>query len=136
METEIVVTGIVKSGDEFLVVKRSENDIKYPGVWEFPGGHVEDGETIKEALERELSEEIGFKNSLIEFFIVNYTDKISYKNEKPVHFLELDFIINADKNKLEIVLSEEHTEYKWVLKNSDLLDDYIKSKLENVEIVL
>ena len=73
MEAEIVVTGIVKSGDEFLVVKRSENDDKYPRMWEFPGGHVEDGETIKEALERELSEEIGFKNSLIEFFIVNYT---------------------------------------------------------------
>lgn len=132
MEAEIVVTGIVKSGDEFLVVKRSENDDKYPGMWEFPGGHVEDGETIKEALERELSEEIGFKNSLIEFFIVNYTDKISYKNEKPVHFLGLDFIINADKNKLEIILSEEHTEYRWVSKNSDLLDDYIKSKLVNV----
>ena len=136
METEIVVTGIVKSGDEFLIVKRSENDNKYPDMWEFPGGHVEDGETIKEALERELSEEIGFKNSLIEFFIVNYTDKISYKNEKTVHFLELDFIINADKNKLEIVLSEEHTEYRWVSKNSDLLDDYIKSKLVNVKIVL
>lgn len=136
MEVEIVVTGIVKSVDEFLVVKRSESDSNYPGVWEFPGGHVEDGETIKEALERELNEEIGFKSFLGEFFIVNYTDKISYKNEKPVHFLELDFIINADKNKLEIILSEEHTEYRWVSKNSDLLDDYIKSKLVNVKIVL
>ena len=36
------------------------------------------------------------------------------------------------KNKLEIILSEEHTEYRWVSKNSDLLDDYIKSKLVNV----
>ena len=136
MVTDIVVTCIVESVDEFLVVKRSESGSNFPGVLEFPGCHVEVGETIKEALERELSEEIGFKNSLIEFFIVNYTDKISYKNEKPVHFLELDFIINADKNKLEIILSEEHTEYKWVLKNSDLLDDYKKSKLVNVEIGL
>ena len=53
MEAEIVVTGIVKSGDEFLVVKRSENDDKYPGMWEFPGGHVEDGETIKITLYRQ-----------------------------------------------------------------------------------
>ncbi len=133
MEVKIVVTGIIKSGDEFLVVKRSENDIKYPGVWEFPGGHVEDGETIKEALERELNEEIGFKSFLGEFFIVNYTDTIKHKNGKLVHFLELDFVVNVDKNKLEVVLSEEHTEYKWVLKNSNLIDDYIKSKLVNVD---
>lgn len=33
MEVEIVVTGIIKSGDEFLIVKRSENDNKYPDMW-------------------------------------------------------------------------------------------------------
>ena len=54
METEIVVTGIVKSVDEFLVVKRSESDSNYSGMWEFPGGHIENEETINQALEREL----------------------------------------------------------------------------------
>lgn len=47
MKIEIVLTGILKSNDEFLVVKRSENDDLYPGVWEFPGGHLENGETLK-----------------------------------------------------------------------------------------
>ena len=38
MNTEIILTGILKDKDEFLIVKRSENDILYPGAWEFPGG--------------------------------------------------------------------------------------------------
>ena len=29
-----------------------------------------------------------------------------------------------------IILSSEHTDYKWVTKDSELLDDYIKSKLK------
>lgn len=46
MEVEIVVTGIIKSGDEFLIVKRSKNDDKYSGMWEFSGGHIESGEKL------------------------------------------------------------------------------------------
>ena len=60
MLTRIVLTGILKDKNKYLVVKRNENDELYPGAWEFPGGHLEDGETLKEGLKRELKEEIGF----------------------------------------------------------------------------
>ena len=33
---------------------------------------------------------------------------------------------------INIILSEEHCNYKWVTKDSELLDDYIKAKLENI----
>ena len=36
MDTSIVLTGILKSNDELLIVKRNENDDLYPGAWEFP----------------------------------------------------------------------------------------------------
>ena len=39
MNTKIVLTGILKSDDLLLIVKRDENDELYPGAWEFPGGH-------------------------------------------------------------------------------------------------
>ena len=46
MKTRIVLTGILRDKDLFLVVKRNENDNLYPGSWEFPGGHLEKGETL------------------------------------------------------------------------------------------
>ena len=61
MKAEIIVTGILKCDDLFLIVRRSKNDDFYPGSWEFPGGHLEDGETLNEALKRELEEETGYR---------------------------------------------------------------------------
>ena len=57
MKTEIVLTGILKCKNEFLAVKRTLDDDMFPGAWEFPGGHLEEGETLKEGLKRELREE-------------------------------------------------------------------------------
>ena len=131
MKTRIVLTGILRDNDLFLVVKRNEKDDLYPGAWEFPGGHLEDGETLKDGLKRELIEEIGY----IEDFnpiITHYFDEVKEKNNELIHILEIDFIINVDKSKVNVKLSEEHSDYKWVTKNFDYLDEFIKDKLSNL----
>lgn len=115
MKIQIVLTGILRDKDLFLIVKRNENDNLYPGVWEFPGGHLEDGETIKEGLKRELLEEIGYTDEFNPR-ITHYYDEIKSKNGELIYNLEIDFIINVDKSNLEIKLSNEHSEYKWVTK--------------------
>lgn len=132
METRIVVTGILKDKDLFLVVRRSKEDDLYPGCWEFPGGHIEFGETISDALKRELKEEIGFSD-FDNPIITNYTDEVKEKSGKTIHNIELDFIIEANKENINITLSKEHTEYAWVPKESELLDDYIKAKLLDLQ---
>ena len=132
MKTEIVLTGILKDKDEFLIVKRNENDDLYPGAWEFPGGHLENGETLKEGLKRELEEEIGFEDDFTPI-ITHYFDEVKNKDGILVHDIEIDFIINVDKSLIDIKLSNEHSDYKWVKKDSKLLDDYIKEKIINVK---
>ena len=128
MITNIVLTGILKSDDLYLIVKRDENDDLYPGAWEFPGGHLENGETLLEGLKRELQEEIGF-NKEINPKIISYDDEVKEKNNTFIHNIEINFLIEVNKDDIDITLSNEHTDYKWATKNSDLLDEYIKSKL-------
>ena len=54
-----VAVGVLMRGDDaFLLTSRPEGKA-YAGFWEFPGGKLEAGETVEQALRRELQEEIG-----------------------------------------------------------------------------
>ena len=55
---EVAAAVIERPDGTFLLGRRPPNGI-YSGWWEFPGGKVEPGETIEQALRRELLEEIG-----------------------------------------------------------------------------
>ncbi len=131
MQTDIILTGILRDNALVLVVKRNENDSSFPGAWELPGGHLENGELIEEGLKRELKEEIGFDLDS-EPIITHYSDMIKENGEKLIHEIEIDFIINVDRKKINVQLSGEHSDYKWVKTNSELLDDFIKDKFSNM----
>jgi len=54
-----VVAGALVRGGRVLLAHRSPARRWYPDVWDLPGGHVEPGETPRQALVRELAEELG-----------------------------------------------------------------------------
>ena len=55
---DVAVGVLVDAEGRFLLTSRPEGKV-YAGYWEFPGGKLEAGETVEQALRRELIEELG-----------------------------------------------------------------------------
>jgi 8-oxo-dGTP diphosphatase len=55
---DVAVGVLIDPEDRFLLTSRPEGKV-YAGYWEFPGGKLEAGETVEQALRRELIEELG-----------------------------------------------------------------------------
>jgi 8-oxo-dGTP diphosphatase len=110
-----VVSAIVKYGEEILCVQRPENKLSYiSNKFEFPGGKVESGETKKEALKRELIEELEITPVIDELFLTVVHQYPDF--ELTMH----SFICKSESKKLTL---HEHIDQKWLtleeLKNLD-----------------
>jgi 8-oxo-dGTP diphosphatase len=66
---DVAAAVIMRPDGSFLLGQRAEGTF-YPGYWEFPGGKVEPGETPRQALVRELREELGIEAQRIHPWIV------------------------------------------------------------------
>jgi len=82
----IIAAGIIFKNDKILIARRPETGL-LGGLWEFPGGKLEDGETLKEAVKREVYEELGIKIKVNDFF-----EKI---NHQYTHFSITMFAFNC-----------------------------------------
>ena len=78
MAAVTVAVGILIDDAGCVLVTRRAPDAHQGGLWEFPGGKVEAGETLQEALARELREELGVLVEATEALMVlehDYGDK-------------------------------------------------------------
>ncbi|MBI3155388.1 MAG: NUDIX domain-containing protein [Burkholderiales bacterium] len=57
---DVAVGVLIDAGGRFLLSSRPPGKV-YAGAWEFPGGKIEPGETVEQALRRELHEELGIE---------------------------------------------------------------------------
>ena len=107
---------MIKKNDFILIANRSFED-NSRGIWEFPGGKVEENETFTSALIREIREELSLNikvGNMIATIDLNKTDKNIY-----VHYYYA--IILSGQISLNV-----HSEFKWVqhtqLKNFTYID--------------
>jgi len=59
--TTVVVAAVIRDLSGRILLTRRPRGTHMGGLWEFPGGKVEDGEAPEDGLSRELAEEIGVK---------------------------------------------------------------------------
>lgn len=102
----ISVKGVLRRGNRILVLKKFDS-----GQYELPGGTLEFGEGIEQAFERELKEELGFTRVKLGKFI-NVWSMIYNECRVDYHIVKIDFEFFSNEN--DIILSPEHTEYRWI----------------------
>jgi len=97
---------------EFLLLRRSENSHTNPGKWDLPGGKLGPGETLGDAIVREVWEETGI--SIVPGEIAG--DIIFELPEKKV----IAIVYNCGYIIADVKLSYEHIEYAWISIDSIL----------------
>ncbi len=124
-----VVCAIIEQGDKVLAAKRGSGTTN-AGLWEFPGGKVDDGELPADALKREIREELG-----VEIDCGQRLRSIFYSY--PWINIELIPFICTIKNGEPIahehealcyISSKELHTLKWASADLPAIDEYVKSK--------
>ena len=135
-----------KNGIEFLLLKRAEDQI-YPAVWQMVSGKIKENEKAFETSLRELKEETNL--TPLKMWIAPKVNSF-YSSQTDSICLIPVFAVQVKKDS-KVIISDEHSEYKWVTSNEakrllawdgqrkavDLIEEYFlneKSFLKFIEI--
>jgi ADP-ribose pyrophosphatase YjhB (NUDIX family) len=109
-----------------LLARRSQHRTTYPGLWSFPGGHVERDETLTEGLVREAREEVGVIPTSFSFLTAIADPNAAATDPATYHM----YAVTAWDWGEPALLDDEHTELRWftparAITQPDLaLDEY------------
>lgn len=126
MKKIIEVVGAIlenPNGDIFCAMR--PKDKTFPGMWEFPGGKIEEGEESKRALEREIKEELNIDIRADKLF-----DEVQKEYEEFVIKLSTYSCTVLDFSEFKLI---EHQEFKWMKKESLMTLSWVPTDIPTVE---
>ena len=113
---EVVVGAVILNPDDEVLICRST---KWNNKYIIPGGHIELGEGMEEALKREVKEETGFEVHSLE--LLSLKDSLESK-DLDKHFIFIDYLCRTDSYQVD--LNDEADLYEWAdlaeIENYDL----------------
>lgn len=103
-----VVAAIIKKDNKILIAERGYGEFK--GMYEFPGGKIEQGEDARDALKREILEEMQARIEVDSFFYHVHYEYDSF-------ILEMDcFVCHLLDDHITLL---EHNACQWIEPNED-----------------
>ena len=125
-----VTAAILEKDGKFLIAKRKKDDV-LGGLWEFPGGKIEDGETAEECLARELKEELEIE---VEVGTLITSNKHVYPNgifellAYKVEHISGNFVLN-DHDEVKWITIDEISKYDFPPASTPIIN-YLKNSYE------
>lgn len=134
---EVAITAIIKKGNKYLIIRRSPNKKRFPGMWTVPGGRLEPNDYLKlpkdtkdwwynvleKTLKREVLEEVG-----IEIKNIEYVTSLARVHEDGAPSLVISCVADYKLGKVKLQL-EETDKFTWVTlrkaKKYNLIDGII-----------
>lgn len=142
---------IIDQNGKFLALRRSADSFSRPEKWDLPGGNLDKADILDsynlsgkgnqndiliKSIAREIAEETGIEIDLKQ--IKTLLNASGYNPDKEIFTIALVYVCNLNLSEPKIQLSNEHSEYQWLLKSDflklDVGDDggLIVSTIERV----
>ena len=126
-----VTAAIIESENKILIAQRKSKDNLFGGLWEFPGGKIEDGETPEECMARELKEELEIE---VEVGTLITSNKHRYPNGifellvYKVEHISGNFVLN-DHDEVKWITIDEISKFDFPPANTPIIN-YLKNSYE------
>jgi 8-oxo-dGTP diphosphatase len=126
----IVVGAVVVHNNEVLLLQRHGGDFM-GGVFEIPSGKVEEGESLEDALYREVKEESGIRVKDVKKLL----SPLEYVSQSGKKTRQINFLV-IPETPINLVISEEHSWFLWIplkeIQGSPLIDDAMRKILSGM----
>lgn len=122
---EVAVKALVVRRGRVLLLKRRRDARPAPGGWDTPGGRLEFGESLEEALQREVREELGPSVSLNVRQVLNAW---TFEKDRRTQLVGITFLCDL-AGRPQLPDDSEHVSFEWIPAARALRDPAIGDSL-------